>query len=497
MLVDSSTYPLRVQAIHRVVAGLPAGPRRLAQASRRLPAAATPGRTSHAALAGLQAAAGDAPLRGHRRTHLPPARGPRRPSRWRLPCPPPAPQLAGGGWTPACCTLCCSSGVWQVDRRSPRTRYLHDAEALCARRPAVGRHRRADASGDGRTWCSPGGPRRADAAQVDLVRPEAAHRPRPRALLDELDGAPPPAGRPLRPRPAQRAAPPPRCGSPARSRRQNRRRSAPCTSSTSPGAAAGRASAGRRRRQARSRACRPSVPRRAPSRPTGGPRASRSTTSRNVHERRRRWAARAGRLHGQPTHQVHLVDVGRRPALTRVAARRAGRARPPRLLGRRLPRGRPSSPAPAAGSATGVRDRGRERPVAELWTAGWRTCGSRAAGRRRRAAALAVVRCRPPSVVGTVLGLLEEGVVGHDRRRCSVEPLVGIGLARRRRRRRRGRNQLHRLVLAAGGQQRVGVGVEQPAPTRPAQPGSQLRALQQQARRRPAGRCRGGHPRRR
>ena len=222
--------------------------------------------------------------------------------------------------------------LWSVD---PEQR----AGALCPRRrrcPAGSatqqRDRRAAQAGRRRRRARRRRPRRADAAQVDVVRPEAAHRARPaparratpehavavqRSHAGRLRGAIQWSRGP----PAARCSPPPRCGSKTRAAdRQNRRRSAPRTSTTSPGCQV-RTDRWAAFATRRSRWCPrwPPAPRPAPRR------AVPRTTSRNVTTRSPLGSSRDSGCGSEPTHQVHLVGVLAPPPASPPPCRRPSR----------------------------------------------------------------------------------------------------------------------------------------------------------------------------
>ena len=287
-----------------------------------------------------------------------------------------------------------------------------------ARRGA--RRRGADAAGRRRRTCSPWRP---TASGCRASRRRSARSRAPGwccgcSTTDHraLGRAGQPVGRALHPQP-----PRPRCGW-RRRHRPARTAGAGCRAprprrpaAAAPGCAARRAA------RRRSRGCRPSGRAAAPSRAPG--RAA-ATPPAGTTPARRRWAARGGpaRPASRPD-QVHLVDVRRRRSRVVAAPATTG---PPRCsVGRRCPP--PRIAADGAGMGAAASDLVDEPPRLPAWGRARR----RQAGGRRLSAALGgrSSASSPSSCSMTVTPA------------SSVEPLVGVGLARRRRPRRRGRTR--------------------------------------------------------
>ena len=454
----------------------PPGGRRTSPWTPRWPPPAGPSRSAPAgtdlesALTALQAADRRAPVRRHRRDGLPPARGPRpggagralpadRPARWR-------------SLDASVLHALLLERVWQVsDATRAGAATCTTPPARCGR-PAGRRGRRADAAGRRRRRARAGRRRRADAAQVDVVRPEAAHR----------------AG----PAPARRLTDRPR-----RARRQPRRRPG-ATAHHLHLAAAGGAGADppepapqaavhlehvarlqpgqtlrwtSRRQAAQSRVS--TVGDRSVAAPRG--RAARDDHQPEGHQHVAAGQLAAGRLDGQAAHQVHLVDV----AAGRSTAG-AARSRPVLLAARRaaLPTSRGS---PRHGRRT-ARPRaiwGRRADLPCLGT----TRGSAVRGWRPRPVAR---RRRPSSSLVVVLDDDDAGQLGERARRRRSR--------RRRRRRRRGRTRRpprprgRRPAARRRRRRRAG-------PTRPGAGRAAARGPAAAGRRPPAGRGRGGRRR--
>ena len=261
--------------------------------------------------------------------------------------------------------------LWQVAGRQPTGALPARCRRGPPRRPARRRHRCPDAAGEGRRGEGRRRERWSDAAQVDVVRTEAAHRARP-AAARPID-APRRVGRPRHGRRSRRsrgASTSLRLAGPPVPR-QNRRRSAPLTSTTSPALQARATVARPCRHAAQSKV---STVRLAP---TGGAegRGSGAHDHPEHHQDVTAGQLSPDRLGSEPAHQMDLVgmlsDVPVRsvsvaepataasPLVSRTPSRR--RRLVPEILLRADRQRQPSSAS-----------WGRPRGVPGLWTTVWR-----------------------------------------------------------------------------------------------------------------------------
>ncbi len=203
LLVDSGAYPLDLQAIHRVVEGLPLD--EAVKTAGTVFTARDLGQDEQAATSALQDATG-ARVPAQRRRVLRAAHRPRPVAPWLRRCRRCTPP-SGATWTRACCTRCCSSGCGRCPTAAPGCAICTTSTvpsgrpaASVAPRSCCGRCR---SGGDGR-----GRHRGADAAQVHVVRAEAPHRAGP-APARRLRGHGPLVTGPAAA--GEAGSPPPRC----------------------------------------------------------------------------------------------------------------------------------------------------------------------------------------------------------------------------------------------------------------------------------------------